>query len=94
MNENPHSEREKIKIKINFTSECINEYTKEWQTNEKNMNKENRLLAIYLDRIRNGYEISEEMFLNIETFSKENKMKIIREYNRCMQIYVDIITNI
>jgi len=58
------------------------------------MNKENRLVAIYLDRIRNGYEISEEMFLNIETFSKENKMKIIREYNRCMQIYVDIITNI
>ena len=92
MNENPHSEREKIKI--NFTSECINEYTKEWQTNEKNMNKENRLVAIYLDRIRNGYEISEEMFLNIETFSKENKMKIIREYNRCMQIYVDVITNI
>jgi hypothetical protein len=92
MNENPHSEREKIKI--NFTSECINEYTKEWQTNEKNMNKENQLVAIYLDRIRNGYEISEEMFLNIETFSKENKMKIIREYNRCMQIYVDVITNI
>jgi len=92
MNENPHSEREKIKK--NFTSECINEYTKEWQTNEKNMNKENRLVAIYLDRIRNGYEISEEMFLNIETFSKENKMKIIREYNRCMQIYVDVITNI
>ena len=92
MNENPHSEREKIKK--NFTSECINEYTKEWQTNEKNMNKENRLVAIYLDRIRNGYEISEEMFLNIETFSKDNKMKINREYNRCMQIYVDVITNI
>lgn len=92
MNENPHSEREKTKI--NFTSECINEYTKSWQTNEKTMNKENRLVEIYLDRIRNGYEISEEMFLNIETFSKENKMKIIREYNRCMQIYMDIITNI
>jgi len=48
-----------------------------------------KLLPLYLDKIRNGYEFTEEMLHNIERFDDKSKMKLIREYNRCSKIFAD-----
>jgi len=66
---------------VSFTSE---EFIKKY-------NSQTELLPLYLDRIRNGYELTEEMIKNIDGFDNTSKMKIIQEYNRCMKIFNDTL---
>jgi len=67
---------------VSFTSESMEEFIKKY-------NSQAELLPLYLDRIRNGYELTEEMIKNIDGFDNTSKMKIIQEYNRCMKIFND-----
>jgi len=67
---------------ISFTSENIEELVKKF-------NNQSELLPIYMDRIRNGYELTDKMMENIENFDSRSKMKIIAEYNRVMKIFTD-----
>ena len=67
---------------ISFSSENMEEFIKKC-TNQKD------LLPVYLDRIRNGREFTEEMLRNIEAFDSSSKMKIIIEYNKCIKIFGD-----
>lgn len=67
---------------ISFSSENMEEFIKKC-TNQKD------LLLVYLDRIRNGREFTEEMLRNIEAFDSSSKMKIIIEYNKCIKIFGD-----
>ena len=69
---------------ISFTTENIEEFIKK-------CNNQKDLLPLYLDRIRNGYDFTEEMLKNIENFDNNSKMLIIREYNKCMIIIRDSI---
>jgi hypothetical protein len=64
---------------ISFTSENIEEFIKKYKN-------QHDLLPLYLDRIRNGYELTEEMLEKINMFDDKSKMKIICEYNRCYKI--------
>jgi len=70
---------------ISFTKENMEEFI-------KSCNDQKDLLPLYLDRIRNGYEFTEEMMENIEKFDTSSKMKIIIEYNRCMKIFHDTLS--
>jgi len=65
---------------LSFTSENIEEFI-------KNFNDQKDLLPLYLDRIRNGYLFTETMLENIEKFDNSSKMKIIREFNRVIEIF-------
>lgn len=67
---------------ISFSSENMEEFIKKC-TNQKD------LLPVYLDRIRNGREFTEEMLRNIEAFDSSSKMKLIIEYNKCIKIFGD-----
>lgn len=69
---------------VSFTSESMEEFIKKY-------NSQTELLPLYLDRIRNGYELTEEMIKNIDGFDNTSKMKIIQEYNRCMKIFNDAL---
>jgi hypothetical protein len=69
---------------VSFTSESMEEFIKKY-------NSQAELLPLYLDRIRNGYELTEEMIKNIDGFDNTSKMKIIQEYNRCMKIFNDAL---
>ena len=64
---------------VSFTTENIEEFMKQYHDQVN-------LLPLYLDKIRNGYELTEEMLQSIERFVK---MKLIREYNRCSKIFAD-----
>ena len=81
----------KNKINKSYTTEYIEKYVNECMQN--NEEKESVLTRMYIDRIRNGRKIHEEMLLEIENFSTENKMKIIREFNLCINIYHDLFTD-
>lgn len=72
---------------ISFTSENIEEFIKK-------CNSQKDLLPLYLDRIRNGYELKDEMLENIDNFDNKSKMIIIKEYNKCMKIILDSIKEI
>jgi hypothetical protein len=72
-----------------FTTEYMEKYVNEFL--EKNESRESVLLGLYIDRIRNGRELDSKMILEIEQFSNENKMKIIKEFNRCMIICYELI---
>ena len=52
-------------------------------------NNQKKLLPLYLDHIRNGRILTEEMLVNIENFDSSSKMKIIIEYNKCIKIFAD-----
>jgi hypothetical protein len=65
---------------LSFTSENIEEFI-------KNFNDQKDLLPLYLDRIRNGYLFTETMLENIEKFDNSSKMKIIRDFNRVIEIF-------
>ena len=65
---------------ISFSSENMEDFIKK-------CNNQKELLSLYLDRIRNGREFTEEMLRNIETFDSSSKMKIIIEYNLCIKIF-------
>ena len=67
---------------ISFTTENIQEFINKYNTQEE-------LLPIYLDRIRNAYELTDKMLDDIENFDSSSKMKLIKEYNRCMKIFQD-----
>ena len=71
---------------ISFTTENIEEFIKKYEDQKE-------LLPLYLDRIRNGYLLTDEMCEKIDNFDNSSKMKIIREFNRCMKIMNDIIIN-
>lgn len=64
---------------ISFTTENMEEFMK--KTNDQTC-----LLPLYLDKIRNGYEFTDEMLEHIENFDDKSKMKLIREYNRCYHL--------
>jgi len=68
------------KFNVSFTTENMEEFMKKY-------NDQSKLLPLYLDRIRNGYELTEEMFSYIEDFDNDGKMKLIREFNRVLQIF-------
>ena len=72
-----------------FTTEDIEKYINECMNN--NEERESVLTCMYIDRIRNGFKLHKEMLFEIEKFSTENKMKIIREFNHCLQIYHDLL---
>ena len=72
---------------ISFTCENIEEFIKK-------CNSQKDLLPLYLDRIRNGYELTDEMLENIDNFDNKSKMIIIKEYNKCMKIILDSIKEI
>ena len=65
---------------LSFSSENMEEFIKKC-TNQKDQ------LPLYLDHIRNGRELTEEMLLKIADFDSSSKMKIIIEYNRCIKIF-------
>jgi hypothetical protein len=67
---------------ISFSTENMEEFIRRC-TNQK------ELLPLYLDHIRNGRELTEEMLENIKNFDNSSKMKIIIEYNRCIKIFAD-----
>lgn len=69
---------------ISYTTESMEKLIKKY-------NGDTNLLPLYLDRIRNGYGITQEMLEHIELFDHKSKMKIIREYNRCYKIISDSI---
>ena len=64
---------------ISFTTENIEEFIKKFEDQKE-------LLPLYLDRIRNGYPLTDEMLEKIDNFDNSSKMKIIREFNRCIDI--------
>jgi hypothetical protein len=76
----------KINTRTSFTTEDINEFI-------KNSEDESQLVKIVLDHIRNGYEITEELFLKIKKMDCSNKMKIIREFQRVYTILCKTIEN-
>jgi hypothetical protein len=71
---------------ISFTTENIEEFIKKYEDQKD-------LLPLYLDRIRNGYLLSDDMIEKIDNFDNSSKMKIIKEFNRCMEIMNNIIHN-
>ena len=64
---------------ISFTTENIEEFIKKFEDQKE-------LLPLYLDRIRNGYSLTDEMLEKIDNFDNSSKMKIISEFNRCIDI--------
>lgn len=69
---------------ISFTTENMEDFIQKYKNQEE-------LLPIYLDRIRNGYELTEKMLENIDNFDNTSKMKIIAEFNRCLQLLSEYI---
>jgi hypothetical protein len=67
---------------ISFSSENMEDFIKK-------CNNQKELLSLYLDRIRNGRELTEEMLVKIADFDSSSKMKIIIEYNKCIKMFVD-----
>ena len=65
---------------ISFTSENIDEFIKK-------CNQQNELLPLYLDKIRNGYVLTEEMLDKINDLDNSSKMKIIIEFNHVIKIF-------
>ena len=65
---------------ISFTAENIEEFIKKYENQKE-------LLPLYLDRIRNGYLLTDEMLEKIDNFDNSSKMKIIKEFNRCIEIF-------
>jgi len=69
-----------------FTRENMKDFLKFCNTQEK-------LLPLYLDKIRNGYEFTTDIIENINNFDDKGKMAIICEYNRCYKIIYDTLVN-
>jgi len=69
---------------ISFTSETIEEFIQKYNT-------QTELLQYYLDDIRNGRFLDNEKMAKIHQFDNEGKMKIIREFNRVMQIFNEYV---
>ena len=67
---------------ISFSTQNMEEFNRK-------CDNQNKLLPIYLDHIRNGRELTEEMLVNSENFDSSSKMKIIIEYNKCIKIFAD-----
>lgn len=67
---------------ISFSTENMEEFNRKCANQIK-------LLPLYLDNIRNGRELTEEMLVNIADFDSNSKMKIIIEYNKCIKIFAD-----
>jgi hypothetical protein len=67
---------------VSFTTENMEAFMKQYHDQAN-------LLPLYLDKIRNGYELTEEMLQYIERFDDKSKMKLIREYNRCTKIFAE-----
>lgn len=65
---------------ISFTTENIEEFIKKFEDQKE-------LLPLYLDRIRNGYSLTDEMLEKIDNFDNSSKMKIISEFNKCIDIF-------
>lgn len=78
---NSNTNRERIGY-ISFTSETIQEFIQKYNT-------QNELLQYYIDNIRNGMFLDDEKIAKIEQFDNEGKMKIVREFNRVMKIFVE-----
>ena len=69
---------------ISLTTENMEDFIQKYKHQEE-------LLPIYLDRIRNGYEVTEKMLEDIDNFDNTSKMKIIAEFNRCLQLLTESI---
>ena len=67
---------------ISFSTQNMEEFNRK-------TSYQNKLLPLYLDHIRNGRELTEEMLVNIDNFDNNSKMKIIIEYNKCIKIFAD-----
>lgn len=67
---------------ISFSTENMEDFI-------RRCNNQKELLPLYLDHIRNGRVLTEEMLFNIENFDSSSKMKIIIEYNKCIKIFAD-----
>jgi hypothetical protein len=67
---------------ISFTTESIDEFIQKYKSQEE-------LLPVYLDKIRNGYELTEDDFDKIMDFDNTSKLKLLKEYNRVMKIFND-----
>jgi len=71
---------------ISFTTENIEEFIKKYETQKD-------LLPLYLGRIRNGYLLTDEMLEKIDNFDNSSKMKIINEFNKCLDIFNKLIND-
>jgi hypothetical protein len=71
---------------VSFTNENIEEFMKKYTD-------QTQLLPLYLDKIRNGYVLTEEIFERIAAFDDKSKMKLLREYNRCYKIITENLQN-
>ena len=67
---------------ISFSTQNMEEFNRKYAN-------QNKLLPLYLDEIRNGRELTEEMLVNIADFDSSSKMKIIIEYNKCIKNLTD-----
>jgi hypothetical protein len=71
---------------ISFTTENMEEFMKQYHDQAN-------LLPLYLDKIRNGYELTEEMLHHIERFDDKSKIKIIYEFNMCYKLITENLNN-
>jgi len=71
---------------VSFTNENIEEFMKKYTD-------QTQLLPLYLDKIRNGYVLTEEIFERIAAFDDKSKMKLLRDYNRCYKIITENLQN-
>jgi len=74
--------KEGLRFNVSFSTENMEEFIKKCRNQEE-------LLPLYLDRIRNAYELTDDMLEHIDHFDSSSKMKLIKEYNRCMKIFHD-----
>lgn len=66
-----------------YTPEAIKNFLEE---DDNNYSENEKLLLIYLDKIRNYNKLSEDMIENISKMDDDSKIKIIREINSLIDI--------
>ena len=61
------------------------------ETTMKKQQLQTKLLPIYLDKINNRIELSEDDFDKIMDFDTNAKMRLLSEYNRCIIVLNETI---
>jgi len=64
---------------VSFTTENMEDFIQKCKN-------QTELLPTYLDRIKNGYELTNKMLQEIDNFDSPSKMIINIEYNRSLQL--------
>ena len=61
---------------ISFTTESMDEFMKKY-------NSQTELLPIYINKIYNRIELTEEDFEKIKCFDTNAQIRLLREFNHC-----------